>query len=104
MNPERLGAGRSRFQQKRLQAMWATRWRIGRLEEFRATWPPERRPKYPDMLDSLAGESEVPDSQEIFADVDEIEAAHALRCMASTDVTAELRKARGPSVFLGLCV
>ena len=56
------------------------------------------------MLDSLAGESEVPDSQEIFADVDEIEAAHALRCMASTDVTAELRKARGPSVFLGLCV
>ena len=41
-------------------------------------------------MDSLSGETEVPDSQEIFADVVEWDAADALLCMASTDVSKEL--------------
>jgi len=41
-------------------------------------------------MDSLSGETEVPDSQEIFADVDESDAADALLCMTSTDVSKEL--------------
>ena len=38
------------------------------------------------VMDSLAGETEVPDSQEIFAD-DDRSIVDALLCMASTDVS-----------------
>jgi len=38
-------------------------------------------------MDSLASETEVLESQETFADVDESDAADALLCIASTDVS-----------------